>query len=89
MAAKFTMNVAETEAGLSAADAAVAQQSGSNLGSFCIGGYMTSLVGATIGSRALGEAQADGRAAMNTASREVCIATVQTTEAGNSGVLTT
>ncbi len=89
MAAKFTMDAADTEAGLSTADAAVAQESGSSLGSLCIGGYMTSLVGATLGARAVGEVQTDGRAAANTVSREFSIATVETTEAGNSGMLTT
>ena len=89
MAAKFTMDAAETEAGLSTADTAVAQQSGSRLGSLRIGGYMTSLVGAALGARTVGEAQADGRAAANTGSREFSISTVQSTEAGNSGVLTT
>jgi hypothetical protein len=89
MAAKFTMDAADTEAGLSAADGAVAQQSGSNLGSLCIGGYMTSLVGAAISARAVEEAQTEGRAAANTGSREFSIAAVQTTESGNSGVLTT
>jgi hypothetical protein len=89
MAAKFTMDAENTEAGLSSADAAVAQQSGSSLGSLCIRGYMTSLVGAAMGARAVGEAQADGRAAANTGSREFSIAAVQTSEAGNSSVLTT
>ncbi|AFV14860.1 oxidoreductase (plasmid) [Mycobacterium intracellulare subsp. yongonense 05-1390] len=88
-AGKFTMDVAETEAGLSSADAATAQQSGAGLSSLTIGGYMTSLVGAAIGGRAIGEAQAVGRATANTASREFSIATVQTTEAGNSSILTT
>jgi hypothetical protein len=83
------MDAEDTEAGLSSADAEVAQQSGSSLGSLCIGGYMTSLVGAAMGARAVSEAQADGRAAANTGSREFSIATVQTTEAGNSSVLTT
>ena len=50
---------------------------------------MTSLVGATLGARAVGEVQTDGRAAANTVSREFSIATVETTEAGNSGMLTT
>jgi len=89
MAAKFTMDAADTEAGLSAADEAVTQRSGSNLGSLCIGGYMTSLVGAAIGARAVEEAQTEGRAAANTGSRDFSIATVETTESGNSGVLTT
>lgn len=89
MAAKFTMDAADTDTGLSAADEAVAQQSGSNLGSLCIGGYMTSLVGAAIGARAVEEGQTEGRAAANTGSREFSIATVETTESGNSGVLTT
>ena len=83
------MDAADTDAGLSAADEAVAQQSGSNLGSLCIGGYMTSLVGAAIGARAVEEAQTEGRAAANTDSRAFSIATVETTEAGNSGALTT
>ena len=90
MAAKFTMDAADTEGGLSIADAAVAQQSGSNLGSLCIGGgYMTALVGAVIAARAAEEAQTDDHAAANTGSREFSIATVQTTEAGNSSVLKT
>lgn len=89
MAAKFTLDATEAEAGLSTADAAVAQQSGSNLGSLCIGGYMTSLVGAAIGARAVDEAQATGRAAANAGSREFSISTVQSAEAGNSSVLTT
>ncbi|MCA2311445.1 MULTISPECIES: hypothetical protein [Mycobacterium] len=88
-AGKFTMDVAETEAGLSAADAATAQQPSGDLPGLCVGGYMTSLIGAAIGGRAIGEAQAVGRAAANTASREFSIATVQTTEAGNSSILTT
>lgn len=88
-AGKFTMDVAETEAGLSAADAATAQQAGSNLQSLTIGGYTTSLLGAAAGALALGEAQAEGRAAANTGSREFSIATVQSAEAGNSSVLTT
>lgn len=89
MAAKFTMDAADTEAGLSAADEAVVQRSGSNLGSLCIGGYMTSLVAAAIGARAVEERQTEGRAAANTGSREFSIATVETTESGNSGVLIT
>ncbi len=89
MAAKFTMDAAETEAGLSSGDTALAQQSGSSLKSLCVGGYMTSLVGAALGARTVGEAQADGRAAANTGTREFSISTVQSTEAGNSGVLTT
>ena len=89
MAAQFTMDAADTEAGLCAADEAVTQRSGSNLGSLCFGGYMTSLVGAAIGARAIEEGQTEGRAAANTGSREFSIAAVQTTESGNSGVLTT
>ncbi|WP_204815296.1 hypothetical protein [Mycobacterium riyadhense] len=89
MAAKFTLDATEAEVGLSTADAAVAQQSGSNLGSLCIGGYMTSLVGAAIGARAVDETQTDGRAAANTGSREFSITTVQSAEAGNSSVLMT
>lgn len=48
-AGKFTMDVAETEAGLSAADAATAQQPSGDLPGLCVGGYMTSLIGAAIG----------------------------------------
>lgn len=89
MAAKFTMDAGEAEAGLSTADGAVAEQSGSTLGSLCVGGYMTSLVGAAIGARAVDEAKTEGRAAANTGSREFSISTVQSAEAGNSSVLTT
>ncbi|ORB65382.1 hypothetical protein AWC17_00340 [Mycobacterium nebraskense] len=88
-AGRFTMDVAETEAGLSAADAATAQQAGSSVQSLTIGGYTTSLVGAAIGALAVAEAHAAGRAATNTGSREFSIATVQSAEAGNSSVLTT
>lgn len=83
------MDVAETEAGLSSADAATAQQSGSSLQSLTVGGYTTPLLGVAVGARALVEAQAAGRAAANTGSREFSIATVQSAEAGNSSVLTT
>lgn len=88
-AGKFTMDVAETESGLSTADAATAQQAGSSLQSLTIGGYSTSLLGAAMGAFAVAEAQAAGRAAANTGSREFSIATVQSAEAGNSSVLTT
>ncbi|MGE2817912.1 hypothetical protein ACQI5H_22625 [Mycobacterium heidelbergense] len=89
MAAKFTMDAADTEAGLSSADESVAEQSGSSLGSLCVGGYMTSLVGAALGARAVQVAETEARAAANTGSREFSIMTVQSTEAGNSGVLST
>lgn len=86
---KFTMDVTETEAGLSSADAATVQQAGSSLQSLTIGGYATSLLGAATGALAVAAAQAVGRAAANTGSREFSIATVQNAEAGNSSVLTT
>lgn len=89
IAAKFTLDANEADAGLSTADAAVAQQSGSSIGSLCVGGYMTSLVGAAIGARAVDEAETDGRAAANTGSREFSIATVEAAEANNSSALTT
>lgn len=89
MAEKFTLDVADTESGLSTADAAAAQQSSSDLPGMCVGGYMTTLLGAAIGARAIGEARADARAVANTASREFSITTVQTTEADNTAVLTT
>lgn len=89
MAAKFTMDPGDTEANLSTADAEVAEQSGSSLGSLSVGGYMTSLVGAVGGARAAGEAQAEVRAAVNTGTTGFSVTTVQSTEAGNSGVLTT
>jgi hypothetical protein len=89
MAGEFTLDASDTEAGLSAADAATAQESGSSLRSLTIGGYTTPLLGAAIGARAVAEAQADGRAAANTGSREFSIATVETAEAGNSSALTT
>ncbi|WP_139808882.1 hypothetical protein [Mycobacterium avium] len=88
-AGKFTMDVAETEAGLSTADAATARQSSASLQGLTVGGYATSLLGAALGARALVDAQATGRAAANTGSREFSITTVQTAEAGNSSVLTT
>lgn len=89
MAAKFTLDVEDAESGLSTADAATAEQSSSDLPGLCVGGYMTTLLGAVIGGRAIGEAQADARAVASTASREFSITTVETAEAGNSGVLTT
>lgn len=89
MAAKFSMDAADTEAGLSSADAAVAQQPGSSLRSLRVGGYMTSLVGATLSARAVKQAQTEGRAAVNAGSREFSVATVETAEAGNSSALST
>lgn len=89
MAEKFTLDAAAAEAGLSTADAATAQQSSGDVPGLCVGGYMTSLLGAAIGARAIGEAQADARAVANTTSREFSITTVQTTEADNTGLLTT
>lgn len=83
------MDASDTEAGLAAADAATGQQSGLSLRGFTIGGYTTPLLGAAIGARAVAEAQAGGRAAANTGSREFSIATVETAEAGNSNALTT
>ncbi|WP_156671000.1 MULTISPECIES: hypothetical protein [unclassified Mycobacterium] len=88
-AGKFTMDVAETEAGLSTADAATAQQSGASLNSLTVGGYTTPLLGAALGARALVDGQATGRAAANAGSREFSISTVQSAEAGNSSILTT
>ena len=89
MAAKFTMDAAETEAGLSIADAATAQQSGSNLGSLYHRRLHDGLAGGGYGCARGGEAQTVGRAAANTGSREFSIATVQSAEAGNSSVLKT
>lgn len=89
MAAKFTLDVADAESGLSTADAATAQQSSSDLPGLRVGGYMTTLLGAVIGGRAIGQAQAETCAVANTTSREFSITTVQTTEADNTGVLTT
>ncbi|WP_186244560.1 MULTISPECIES: hypothetical protein [Mycobacterium] len=89
MAAKFAMDVEGTEAGLSTADAATAQQSGSSFQSLTIGGYSTPLLGAAIGALAVVEVHAVDRAAANTGSREFSIATVQSAEAGNASVLTT
>nr|AEY82407.1 oxidoreductase [Mycobacterium kansasii]AKT73086.1 oxidoreductase [Mycobacterium avium subsp. hominissuis] len=89
MAAKFTLDADEAEAGLSAADAATAKQAGSSLQSLTVGGYGTPLLGAALGALAVGNAQAVGRATANTGSREFSIATVQAAEAGNSSVLTT
>lgn len=84
------MDVAETEAGLSTADGATAQQSGgASLNSLTIGGYTTPLLGAALGARALVDGQATGRAAANAGSREFSITTVQNAEAGNSSILTT
>ena len=89
MAAKFTMDPGDTGANLSTADAEVAQQSGSSLESLAVRGYMTSLVGAVLGARAVKQARTEVRAAANAGTTEFSIATVQTTEAGNTGVLTT
>ena len=50
MAAKFTLDADEAEAGLSAADAATAQQAGSSLQSITVGGYGTPLLGAALAS---------------------------------------
>ena len=89
MAAKFTMDPAETRAGLSSSDASAAAQPSSSVGSLWIGGYTTPLVGAILGTRAVGEAKADGRVAVNAATREVSVSAVEGTEEANSAVLTT
>ncbi|AXO25980.1 MULTISPECIES: hypothetical protein [Mycobacterium] len=89
MAEKFTLDAAEAESGLSTADAATAAQPSSNLPGLCIGGYMTTLLGAVVGGRAIGQAQAEARAVANTTSREFSITTIQTTEADNTSLLTT
>ena len=86
---KFTLDAQEAETGLSAAEEVTAQQSGASLKSLTVGGYMTSLVGAAIGARAVDQAQTEGRTAANVGSREFSISTVQSAEAGNSSVLTT
>ncbi|MDV3301897.1 hypothetical protein [Mycobacterium avium] len=89
MAAKFTLDAADAEAGLSTADAATAQQPSGDLPGLSVGGYMTSLLGAVIGARAIGQAHAETRAAANTASRQYSITTIQTAEGDNTAVLTT
>ncbi|MCV7118142.1 hypothetical protein AWC17_25000 [Mycobacterium nebraskense] len=89
MAEKFTLDAADAEAGLSTADAATASQPSSDLPGLCVGGYMTTLLGAVVGSRAMGQAQAEARAVANTTSREFSITTVQTAEADNTSLLTT
>ncbi|GAB4921445.1 hypothetical protein BB736_025090 (plasmid) [Mycobacterium avium subsp. hominissuis] len=89
MAEKFTLDAADAEAGLSTADAATAAQPSSDLPGLCIGGYMTTLLGAVVGGRAMGQAQAEARAVDNTTSREFSITTVQTAEADNTSLLTT
>lgn len=50
---------------------------------------MTTLLGAVVGGRAIGQAQAEARAVANTTSREFSITTVQTAEADNTSLLTT
>ena len=89
MASKFTMDPAETRAGLSSSDASAAAQPSSSVGSLWTGGYTTPLVGAILGTRAMGEAKTDGRVAVNAPTREVSVSTVEGTEEANSAVLTT
>ena len=89
MASKFTMDPAETRAGLSSSDASAAAQPGSNVGSLRVGGYTTPLAGAILSSRAVSEAKTEGRVAVNAATREVSVTTAEGTEEANSAVLTT
>jgi hypothetical protein len=89
MAPKFTMNSAETQSGLSNSDASAAAQPASNVGSLWVGGYTTPLVGAILGTRAVGEAKTEGRVAVNAATREVSVSTIEGAEEANSSVLTT
>jgi hypothetical protein len=89
MASEFTMDPAETRAGLSSSDSSAAAQPSSSVGSLWIGGYTTPLVGAILGTRALGEAKTEGRVAVNAATREVSVSTIEGTEEANSAVLTT
>jgi hypothetical protein len=89
MASKFTMDQAETRAGLASSDASAAARPSSSVGSLWIGGYTTPLVGAILGTRAVGEAKTEGRVAVNAATREVSVTTVKGTEEANSAALTT
>ncbi len=89
MASKFTMDPAEARAGLSSSDVSAAAQPSSSVGSLWIGGYTTPLVGAILGTRAVGEAKTEGQVTRNAATREVSVTTVEGTEEANSAVLTT
>ena len=89
MASKFDMDPGGTESGLSSSDASAAAQPGLGLGSVRLGAYATPLVGAVLGTQAVRQASAEGRVVTNTVSREFSVATVETTEATNSGALTT
>jgi uncharacterized caspase-like protein len=89
MASKFTMDQAETRAGLASSDASAAAQPSSSVGSLWVGGYTTPLVGAIRGAWAVGEAKTVGRVAVNAATREVSVTTVEGSEEANSAVLTT
>lgn len=82
------MDPAATQSGLSSSDAAAATQPGSS-GSLWPGGYSTPLMGAILGIEEVSEAKAAGRAAVNAATGEVSVATVESAEAANSGALTT
>jgi hypothetical protein len=54
-----------------------------------VGGYTTPLVGAILGTRAVGEAKTEGRVAVNAATREASVTTIEGAEEANSSVLTT
>ena len=89
MPSKFEMDPAGTESGLSSSDASAAAQPSSGLGSLRVGAYTTPLMGAVLGAQAVRQASAEVRVVTNTVSREFSVATVETTEATNSGALTT
>lgn len=89
MAAKFAIDIAQTQSNLSNADEAGAAQHSATGQALRPGGYMMTLVGAIDGADAAQQAVATARSTTNAATRQFSIATVQTAEDANASVLTT
>jgi hypothetical protein len=89
MAAKFAIDIAQTQSNLSNADEAGAAQHSATGQALRPGGYMMTLVGAIDAADAAQQAAATARSTTNAATRQFSIATVQTAEDANASVLTT
>lgn len=89
MASKFEMDPAGAESALSSADSTAVERPTSTVSMPSVGSYATPLMAAIVGTQAVQDANKAVRVATNTVSREFSVATVETTEATNSGALTT
>ena len=71
------------------ADSTAVERPTSALSMPSVGSYATPLMAAIVGTQAVQDANKAVRVVTNTVSREFSVATVETTEATNSGALTT